>query len=79
MTSYFYIIDYWIPFPHSEYGGVINVIASSDDEVFAILNKEQFATQYPEYIPKMAEYIKSAQKFQLTDYYEPGLLEAFLT
>ena len=79
MKSYLYIIDYWLPFPQSEYGGLINVVASSNDEVFALLSKEDFVSQNPEYIPKMAENIESAQKFELTDYYEPGLLEAFLT
>jgi hypothetical protein len=79
MKSYLYIIDYWLSSPESEYGGLINVVASSDDEVFALLSNEDFTTHYPEYIPQMAESIKSAQKFELTDYYEPGLLEAFLT
>jgi len=79
MNSYLYIIDYWLPFPQSEYGGLVNVIASSDDEAFALLSEEDFVIQDPEYIPKMAENIKSAQKFQLTDYYQPLVLEAFLT
>tara|TARA_B100002019_G_scaffold210758_1_gene183468 strand:- start:8 stop:247 length:240 start_codon:yes stop_codon:yes gene_type:complete len=79
MKSYLYIIDYWLPFPQSEYGGLINVIASSNDEVFALLSNEDFVTQNPEYIPKMRENIHSAQKLELADYYQPLVLEAFLT
>jgi len=30
--KYLYIVDYWVPFPSSEYGGVINVIAENDIE-----------------------------------------------
>jgi hypothetical protein len=74
--SYLYIIDYWLPEPH---GGLINVIASSDDEVFALLLQEEFVVNNVFYIPKMRENIHSAQKFQLTDYYQPLVLEAFLT
>ena len=47
MNSYLYIIDYWLPFPQSEYGGLVNVIASSDDEAFALLSEEDFVIQTP--------------------------------
>ena len=36
-----YIIDYWVPFPSSEYGGIVNVIAGDDQECFDILQKER--------------------------------------
>ena len=39
--KYLYIIDYWVPIPSSEYGGLINLIASSDTEAFEILAAEQ--------------------------------------
>lgn len=35
--KYLYIVDYWVPFPSSEYGGVIDVIADSDQECFDLL------------------------------------------
>ena len=31
-----YIVDYWVPFPQSEYGGVVNLIAGSDSEAFEL-------------------------------------------
>ena len=34
MDKYLYIVDYWVPFPQSEYGGVINVVAKDDQECF---------------------------------------------
>ena len=39
--KYLYIIDYWVPFPSSEYGGVVNVIAEDDSEAFELLSKEE--------------------------------------
>ena len=36
-----YIVDYWVPFPSSEYGGLINLIAETDTEAFEILSDEE--------------------------------------
>ena len=32
-----YIIDYWVPFPSSEYGGVVIVKATSKDDVINVI------------------------------------------
>ena len=43
MVKYLYIVDYWVPFPQSEYGGVVSVSAEDDNECCAIVhNEEQF-------------------------------------
>ena len=36
-----YILDYWVPFPTSEYGGLITLIAESDQEAFELLSDEE--------------------------------------
>jgi hypothetical protein len=75
--KYLYIVDYWVPFPSSEYGGIVNLIATNDTEAFEILSVEQsFDTRYVDRI--MANVVK-AQKFALVDEYESGILEAFTT
>lgn len=75
--KFLYIVDYWVPFPSSEHGGVINVIAESDSEVFNLLSGEKgFDNQYQDRI--MPNVIK-AQKFRLRDDYESGVIEAFTT
>jgi len=75
--KYLYIVDYWVPFPSSEYGGLINLIAESDTEAFAILSGEdQFDDRYTD---RIMERVVNAQKFSLQDEYESGLLEAFTT
>ncbi len=75
--KYLYIVDYWVPFPSSEYGGLINLIASNDTEAFTLLsNEEQFDDRYTE---RIMERVINAQKFALQDDYESGILEAFTT
>ena len=72
-----YIVDYWVPFPSSEYGGLINLIAESDTEAFTILaNEESFDERYTD---RIMERVINAQKFVLQDDYESGILEAFTT
>ena len=72
-----YIVDYWVPFPSSEYGGVVNVIAEYDSEAFSLLSDEKgFDNRYQDRI--MSNIIK-AQKFKLHDDYESGIIEAFTT
>lgn len=75
--KYLYIVDYWVPFPSSEYGGLINLIADSDTEAFAILSQEEsFDDRYTD---RIMERVVNAQKFILQDDYESGILEAFTT
>ena len=67
-----YIVDYWVPFPSSEYGGLINLIASNDTEAFQILSEEEsFDDRYTNLI---MERVVNAQKFALKDEYESGIL-----
>ena len=77
MNKYLYIIDYWVPFPQSEYGGVISLIATDDSEAFELLaNEEGFNTDYVDLI--MPNVIK-AQKLQLAEDYESNIIDAFIT
>ena len=72
-----YIVDYWVPFPCSEYGGLINLIAENDTDAFAILSQEQqFDTSY---IDRIMPNVVSAQKFKLQDEYESGIIDSFTT
>ena len=75
--KYLYILDYWVPFPSSEYGGLINLIAESDTEAFEILSNEDSFDE--RYVDKIMEKVVNAQKFALVDEYESVILEAFTT
>ena len=75
--KYLYIVDYWVPFPSSEYGGLINLIAENDTEAFSILSQEG---SYDErYVDKIMPNVVSAQKFKLSDEYESGIIDSFTT
>ena len=75
--KFLYIVDYWGPFPQSEYGGLINVIGMNDAEVFDILTKEdQFNNDYQN---RILPNVMKAQKLELSEDYESGIIDAFLT
>jgi len=75
--KYLYILDYWVPFPSSEYGGLITLIAENDQEVFNLLsNEEQFDDSYG-YL--MMERIINATKLRLADDYKSGIIDVFVT
>jgi hypothetical protein len=72
-----YIVDYWVPFPCSEYGGVVSLIAESDTEAFTILSQED---QFDEsYVDRIMPNVVNAQKFTLQDEYESGIIDSFTT
>ena len=73
-----YIVDYWVPFPQSEYGGIINIIAEDDQEAFDLLSNEG-QLNLPGYERSLMENVRKAQKFSLVDDYESGIIEAFTT
>jgi hypothetical protein len=75
--KYLYIVDYWVPFPQSEYGGIVNVIADNEIEVFDILRSEE---KFPsEYVDLIMNSVVKAQKFALVDDYESGIIDVFVT
>ena len=78
ITQFLYIIDYWVPFPSSEYGGTISLIAQNDTEAFEVLASEDgFPEEYRHLIMKN---VIEAQKLKLADeYLEPMIVDAFTT
>ena len=38
--KFLYIVDHFVPYPQSEYGGVWNVIAKDDEECFDVIVSE---------------------------------------
>ncbi|MGL4568528.1 MAG: hypothetical protein ACRCU6_08405 [Fusobacteriaceae bacterium] len=70
-----YIIDYWVEFPSSEYGGVVTVIAEDDKQCYDVIyfNKESEKN--------VRDAISRAKKFNLdpNGNYEAGVVDSFLT
>jgi hypothetical protein len=76
--KYLYLVDYYVPQFQSEYGGLLNVIAESDDECFDVV-VEWDNESWTEYYPKLRENIIRAQKFALVEDEESRVVEAFTT
>ena len=72
-----YIVDYWVPFPSSEYGGVISLIAENDTEAFTVLSEEE--SYDSEYNHLIMQNVITAQKLVLQDDYESGIIDSFTT
>lgn len=76
--KYLYLIDHFIPFPASEYGGQWNVIAETDEQCFDIVVSEDDELNIGCY-GKLRENITKAQKFELVDGERSRLVSSFLT
>jgi hypothetical protein len=75
--KHLYIVDFWVPFPSSEYGGVINVIAENDIECHDILrDSDDYDAMYH---PKIMERVVAAPRFALVDEEESRIVESFTT
>lgn len=75
--KYLYIVDYWVPFPSSEYGGVINVIAENDIECHNILrDSDDYDDRYES---KIMERVVAAPRFSLASEEESRIVESFTT
>jgi len=76
--KYLYIVDYWVPFPSSEYGGVVNVIAENDSEAFEILAncKGDFDDRYTD---RIMDRVVNAHKFGLVDDEKSRIVDYFTT
>lgn len=73
-----YIVDYWVPFPSSEYGGIINVIAKNDNECHDILLEWRDDYQNG-YDGDIMEAVVNAPKLSLLDDVESGIIQEFTT
>jgi hypothetical protein len=76
--KYLYIVDYWVGFPSSEYGGVINVIAENDIECHDLLLewRDDLEDGYDDRI--MANVVK-APRFALVDEEKSRIVDSFVT
>lgn len=75
--KFLYILDYWVPSPASEYGGLITLIAENDQEALEVLSEEDSFENDHGHL--MMKEIVNATKLKLADEYESGIIDAFLT
>ena len=77
--KFLYIVDHYIPFPSSEYGGIWNVVAEHDDECFDLISAGDEDGFYNEYYKVLRENILNARKFALAEDVESFVVEEFTT
>ena len=77
-----YIVSYWQPFPSSEYGGVINVVASSEEDAVSVLANEEFSywdvSGYEERV-LIQQAVREAKVLPLRGSPKPEVISAFIT
>ena len=76
--KYLYLVDYWVPFPSSEYGGLITVIAKTDVECHDILLdwRDECDAKYDNLI---MEKVTTAITYELANDEESGIVETVTT
>lgn len=73
--KFLYIVDYYAPSSHSD-GGLLNVIAETEDECFDLIvdwDNEEWVEQYG----KLRENVIKAPRFSLADDEQPRVVETF--
>ena len=77
--KFMYIVNHYIPFPRSEYGGVWNVVATDDEECFDLIVDEDDGLN-DDYYNRLRENIMKASVFELADDgIQSGIVEQFTT
>jgi hypothetical protein len=76
--KYLYLVDFWVPFPASEYSGLIAVIGKDDNEVHDILLnwRDEYLNNYDSLIMKE---VVNSRKFALVEDETSRVVEAFTT
>ena len=78
MTKFFYIVDHYVPFPSSEYGGIWNVVAESDDECFDLIAQNDDGLNQ-QYYNRLRENIMKAPTYAIAENLESCIVEQFTT
>ena len=76
--KYLYLVDFWVPFPASEYSGLIAVIGADDNEVHDILLnwRDDYLDKYD---LSIMQSVVNAQRFALLNDEQSRIVEAFTT
>ena len=77
--KFLYIVQHYVPFPASEYGGLWNVIAEDDDECFDLISSEDNGGFYEKYYSDLKENILNSQTFALAEDVESSVVDSFTT
>jgi hypothetical protein len=78
--KYLYLVNYWVPFPSSEYGGLIAVVAENDNQCHDVLIdwRDECESSYDD---RIQENVYKATRLMLSNEEEEeiGIVDSFLT
>jgi hypothetical protein len=78
--KYLYLVNYWVPFPSSEYGGLIAVVAENDNQCHDILIdwRDECEDSYDD---RIQENVYKATRLMLSNEQDEdiGVIDSFLT
>lgn len=78
--KYLYVVNHYVPFPQSEYGGLWNVIAENDNECFDFIVDSDDPDGYnQQFYNRLKENIVDSYKFPLANEEESRVVESFTT
>ena len=76
--KYLYLVNHFVPFPSSEYGGLWAVTAQDDDECFDLITDYDDGFNQKYYV-ELRENIVDGQRFVLQENEGSRVVEAFTT
>jgi hypothetical protein len=76
--KFLYVVDHFVPFPSSEYGGVWNVIAKDDDECFDLI-KDYDEGFNEEFYVNLRDRVVNSRNYPLSSNEESCVVESFTT
>ena len=76
--KFLYVVDHFVPFPSSEYGGVWNVIAEDDDECFDLI-KDYDKGFNEEFYVNLRDRVVNSRNYLLSSNEESRVVESFTT
>ena len=76
--KFLYIVDHFVNFPRSEYGGLWNVIAGNDDECFDLIAEHDQGFNEEFYV-NLREKVVNARTYALAEDVESQVVESFTT
>lgn len=76
--KYLYLIDHFINFPRSEYGGLWAVVAKDDDECFDLIVEHDQGFNEDYYV-NLREKVVNARTFALAEDVDSTVVESFTT
>jgi hypothetical protein len=76
--KFLYLVDFWVPFPTSEYSGLLAVVGKDDNEVHdTLLNwRDDYLEKYDSLIMQQ---VVNARTYPLAEDVESSVVEAFTT